>query len=103
MSAEVLAPNADYEAEVDQVLEEVLGRRPKTPLKGSNSADAWQSCYELTEVMAVMYPSTMRIPYPFALPRQVRPTSSKCPLCIPLPRSRSNVCFWLAFEWQVLR
>lgn len=51
-----------------------ISRSPKsvTPIKGQLDGEEWKSCYELTDNIAAIYPSTVRIPYPFAIPREVR-------------------------------
>ena len=43
-----------------------------TPNKQQIEGEDWKSCYELTDDIAAIYPSTVRIPYPFAIPREVR-------------------------------
>ena len=48
-------------------------RSPKTtPSKPSHDSDEWKECYEVTENIAAIYPTTVGIPYPFAIPREVR-------------------------------
>lgn len=46
-------------------------RSPKTtPSKPSHDSDEWKECYEVTENIAAIYPTTVGIPYPFAIPRE---------------------------------
>lgn len=65
-----MSPYKDrFQADLDTILS---SPRMNTPSKHHSAEDAWKSCYELTDVVASMYPSTLRIPYPYAIPREVR-------------------------------
>jgi hypothetical protein len=51
-----------------------LSTPPKfaTPTKAQSDNAEWKSCYDLSDTIAAIFPSTTRIPYPFAIPREVR-------------------------------